>query len=130
MSPAAERPRPAASAGAVGASAGDGAPVTHPRKKRISKRSLKVVTAGVAAAGFALPWAVMHAVPKTAAAGTQTVVVPSGAQVTVVKSSTGSATGVVVVTSKGNSVAAGTTTAASAPPAATTHASKPPPPGA
>lgn len=100
---------------------GDGA-VPDNVARAVNARSLLLVTAGVAVAGFAIPWVVLSATQKTTPAQAQTVVVPAGAKVTVLKSSAGSSAGVVVVTG----ASSGTTTG----PTTTTAASKPPPPGA
>jgi hypothetical protein len=90
--------------------------------RAVNARSLLLVAGAVAVAAFAVPWAVISAIQKTVPAQAQTVVVPPGSKVTVLKSSAGAKAGVVVVTG----TSGGTTTG----PATTTTASKPPPPGA
>lgn len=88
----------------------------------MNARSLLLVTGGVCLAAFAVPWVVLSAIQKSTPNQAQTVVVPAGSKVTVLKSPAGAKAGVVVVTG----ASSGTTTG----PTTTTTASKPPPPGA
>ena len=71
-----------------------GAPATPtPKKRKLSKRTVKA---------FALPWAVIQAVPRpVVSAGTQLVVVPSGSHVVITQPAAGASGGVVVTPGKG-----------------------------
>lgn len=88
----------------------------------VNARSLLFVTAGVCAAGFAIPWIALTALQRTTPAQPQTVVVPAGAKVTILRPTPGASSGVTVVTGLASSTTTtGTTT--------TTTASRPPPGG-
>lgn len=89
----------------------------EPKKKRLSKNTIRALAWGAGAAAFALPWAAFQVAPLTTSAqGQQVVVVPAGSRVVLTRSAGGS-TSVQVVRSKGTPTSAPiTTTRASAPP--------------
>lgn len=96
-----------------------------PKKRKLSKRTVKFIAWVGGAIAFALPWAVIQAVPRpVVAAGTQLVVVPTGSHVVITQATAGASGGVVVTPGKGGGGAAVTT-----PAVATTGGSAPPPPG-
>ncbi len=96
-----------------------------PKKRKLSKRTVKLIAWLGGAAAFALPWAVIQAVPRpVVSAGTQLVVVPGGSHVVITQPTAGTSGGVVVTQGKGGGGAAVTT-----PAVATTGGSAPPPPG-
>ena len=67
-----------------------GAPPTTPKKRKLSKRTVKVIAWVGGAVAFALPWAVIQAVPRPAVtAGPQLVVVPTGSHVVIKQGSSG-----------------------------------------
>ena len=96
----------------------------------VKARSLLLVSAGVCVVGFVVPWVAITVVQKATPAQPQTVVVPAGARVSVLTSTSGAAAGVVVVTGSGSAVTPTKGGAAPATATTTTRASKPPPPGA
>lgn len=100
----------------------------EPKKKRFTKRTLRVMAWAAGAMAFAAPWAAFQLVPTSTTsaqgASTQVVVVPAGSKVTVLSSPT-SATGVKVVRSKAATSA--TTKTVKGSPVTTTGASAPPP---
>jgi hypothetical protein len=102
-----------------------GAPATPtPKKRKLSKRTVKAIAWVGGAVAFALPWAVIQAVPRpVVSAGTQLVVVPSGSHVVITQPTAGASGGVVVTPGKGGGGAV------TAPAVATTGGSAPPPPG-
>jgi hypothetical protein len=57
-----------------------------PRRRRASKRAIRVWAAAAGAVSFALPWAAIHAMPRPAATAPvpQVVYVPLGSRVVVV----------------------------------------------
>jgi hypothetical protein len=68
-----------------------------PRRKRASKRALRVWAALAGTAAFVLPWGVIRAIPAPVASSpaVQVVTIPSGAQVTVQNGGKGSVVRVV-----------------------------------
>ena len=103
-----------------------GAPAAIPKKRKLSKRTVKVIAWVGGAIAFALPWAVIQAVPRPAvSAGPQLVVVPTGSHVVIKQGAAGGSGAVVVTTGKGGAATAPATT----PAVATTGGSAPPPPG-
>ena len=87
---------------------------------------MKVIAWVGGAIAFALPWAVIQAVPRPAvSAGPQLVVVPTGSHVVIKQGAAGGSGAVVVTTGKGGTATAPATT----PAVATTGGSAPPPPG-
>ncbi len=93
------------------------------KKRRLGKRTVKLLAWGAGVLGFALPWAAFDVVPGHlgSAAQQQVVVVPAGSKVVITKAPSGGAPGVVVVSAKSS------TPKPSAPAVATTRASAPPP---
>ena len=74
-----------------------GAPAAIPKKRKLSKRTVKVIAWIGGALAFALPWAVIQAVPRPAVtAGPQLVVVPTGSHVVIERGATGGSGAVVV----------------------------------
>ncbi len=96
-----------------------------PKKRKLSKQTVKVIAWTSGAIAFALPWAVIQAVPRpVVSAGTQLVQVPSGSHVVISQAAAGASGGVVITPGKGGGGAVTT------PAVATTGGSAPPPPGA
>jgi hypothetical protein len=55
-----------------------------PRRRRASKRAIRIWAAAAGAVSFVLPWAAIHAMPRPAAtAAPQVVYVPAGSRVVV-----------------------------------------------
>ncbi len=99
-----------------------GPPSTIAKKRKLSKRTVKLIAWISGAIAFALPWAVIQAVPRPAVStGPQLVVVPSGSHVVITQAAAGGSSGVVVTPGKGGGV--------TTPAVATTGGSAPPPPG-
>lgn len=93
------------------------------KKRKLSKRTVKLIAWVSGAVAFALPWAVIQAVPRPAvSAGPQLVAVPAGSHVVITQAAAGGSGGVVVTTGQGGGV--------TTPAVATTGGSAPPPPGA
>lgn len=93
------------------------------KKRKLSKRSVKVIAWIASVIAFALPWVVIQGIPRPAVtADPQLVVVPNGSRVVVTQTPAGGAGGVVVTSGQGGG---GVTT----PAVATTGGSAPPPPG-
>ena len=89
----------------------------EPKKKRLSRNTIRALAWASGAAAFALPWAAFQVAPSTTGAQSQqVVVVPAGSRVVLTKSANGS-TSVRVVHGKATATSAPiTTTRASAPP--------------
>ena len=105
------------------------APATVAKKRKLSKRTVKVMVWATGAVAFVLPWVAIQAVPRpTVTAGPQLVVVPSGGHV-VISLAPGCGSGGVAVSTggQGGAVTGATVTT---PAVATTGGSAPPPPGA
>ena len=96
-------------------------------KRRLDRRTVRLLAWGVGAISFALPWAAFQTIARpatTTSAAQQIVTVPPGSRVTFTKSAAGVVTGVTVVTPKtGAGASAGPATA----PVTTTGGSVPPP---
>jgi hypothetical protein len=92
------------------------------KKRKLSKRSVKVIAWIASVGAFVLPWAVIQAIPRPAVtADPQLVVVPNGSHIVVTQAAAGGSSGVVVTSGQGGGV--------TTPAVATTGGSAPPPPG-
>ncbi len=91
-------------------------------RRRLAKRTVKLLAWGAGVLGFALPWAAFDVVPghSGAVAQQQVIIVPAGSKVVITKPPSGGTPGVTVVSAKGS------TLNRKAPAVATTRASAPP----
>jgi hypothetical protein len=89
------------------------------KKRRMNKRTVRLLAWGAGFLSFGLPWAAFRLAPGQLSAASQqpqVLVVPAGSKVVITKSPSGGPAGVTVVTAKGTSTtSAVTTTRASAP---------------